>query len=249
MWTRAELKDRAKVALSQNYWKLVIVGLIASVIGSGHNSSVEFNFTEESSTDILSMMGAFLPAILGMAFVGIIIGVLISVFIVNPLEVGTKRFFLRSLTEDTEIRDLLWAFDHGYKNIVKIMFIRNLKIFLWSLLLIIPGIVKGYEYRMIPYLLAENPELTEEEVFRLTKRMMDEQKLEAFVLDLSFLGWDILSGITLGIVGIFYVQPYVNLTDAALYDTLSSNHGHPARATATQQEWRNTYTQTEYEEI
>lgn len=247
MWTRAELKDRAKVALSQDYWKLVLVGIIASIIGSGHNSSVEYNISEEASPDLLSTLGAMLPAIAGIAFVGIIVGILVSIFIINPLEVGTKRFFVKSLTENTEIKELLFAFDHGYTNVAKILFIRNLKIFLWSLLFIIPGIVKSYEYRMIPYLLAENPELTQEEVFRLSRQMMDEQKLEAFVLDWSFLGWDLLSGLTVGLVGTFYVQPYVNLTNAALYDTLSANHGHPARATAAQREWNNTY--TGYEEI
>ena len=247
MWTRAELKARAKVALAQNYWKLVLVGAIASIVGSGHNSSVEFNFSEETSGDILSSLGTMLPVIFGVASAGIIVAFLISFFVLNPIEVGTKRFFLKSLTEDTEIKELLFAFDHGYKNVVKVLFKRDIKVILWSLLFIIPGIVKSYEYRMIPYLLAENPELTEEEAFRYSRRMMYEQKLETFVLDLSFIGWDLLSGITVGIVGLFYVQPYANLTNAALYDTLSTNHGHPGRVTATQEEWRNTY--TEYEEI
>lgn len=247
MWTRAELKARAKVALAQNYWKLVLVGAIASIVGSGHNSSVEFNFSEETSGDILSSLGTMLPVIFGVASAGIIVAFLISFFVINPIEVGTKRFFLKSLTEDTEIKELLFAFDHGYKNVVKVLFKRDIKVILWSLLFIIPGIVKSYEYRMIPYLLAENPELTEEEAFRYSRQMMYEQKLETFVLDLSFIGWDLLSGITVGIVGLFYVQPYANLTNAALYDTLSTNHGHPGRVTATQEEWRNTY--TEYEEI
>lgn len=249
MWTRAELKDRAKAALSQGYWKLVLVGAIAGIIGSGHTSSVEFEFSEESSSDLLTQLEAMIPAIAGIAIIGVIIGIAVAIFIINPLEIGTKRFFLNSLTEDTEIKELLFAFDHGYMNTVKILFKRDLKVFLWSLLFLIPGIIKSYEYRMIPYLLAENPELTEEEAFRLSRQMMDGQKLEAFVLDLSFLGWDILSACTWGLVGIFWVQPYANLTDAALYDTLSTNHGHPARATAAQREWNNTYTQTGYEEI
>ena len=192
---------------------------------------------------------AMLPFILGAVSVAVIIGILVGIFVINPIEIGTKRFFLKSLTEDTEIKEVLYAFDHGYMNIVKILFMRDFKVFLWSLLFIIPGIVKSYEYQMIPYLLAENPELTQEEAFRLSRQMMDGQKLEAFVLDWSFFGWDLLSGITMGIVGIFYVQPYANLTYAALYDTLSANHGHPARATAAQSEWQNTYTQTGYEEI
>ena len=219
MWTRAELKARAKVALAQNYWKLVLVGAIASIGGSGHNSSVEFNFSEETSGDILSSLGTMLPVIFGVASAGIIVAFLISFFVLNPIEVGTKRFFLKSLTEDPEIKELLFAFDHGYKNVVKILFKRDIKVILWSLLFINPGIVKSYEYRMIPYLLAENPELTEEEAFRYSRQMMYEQKLETFVLDLSFIGWDLLSGITVGIVGLFYVQPYANLTNAALYDT------------------------------
>ena len=143
----------------------------------------------------------------------------------------------------------MFGYDHGYKNVVKIIFLRNIKIFLWSLLLVIPGIVKAYEYRMISYLLAENPNLSEEEAFRLSKQMMDGQKAEAFVLDMSFLGWELLSSLTWGILGIFYVQPYICLTDAALYEKLSEMHGHPARATYAQQEWTNSYTQTEYEEI
>ena len=74
---------------------------------------------------------------------------------------------------------------------------------------------------MIPYLLAENPELTEEEVFRLTKRMMDEHKLEAFVLDLSFLGWALLGALTLGILNLIFTNPYKAATDAELFRWLN----------------------------
>ena len=63
-----------------------------------------------------------------------------------------------------------------YGNIMKTMFFRNLFVFLWSLLLIVPGIIKGYEYLMVPYILAENPTMDRREVFALSKRMMDGQK-------------------------------------------------------------------------
>ena len=113
-----------------------------------------------------------------------------------------------------------FAFDHNYKNIVKVMFFRDLYTVLWTLLFIIPGIVKSYEYQMIPYLLAENPQMTKEQAFAESKRMMTGQKWRAFVLDLSFLGWKILSLFTLGILDIFYVQPYMDSAHAALYDAL-----------------------------
>jgi uncharacterized membrane protein len=97
---------------------------------------------------------------------------------------------------------------------------RTIFLILWSLLLIIPGIVKYYEYLMVPYLLAENPYLSREEAFAESKRMMDGEKWNAFVLDLSFLGWILLSELTAGLVGVFYVNPYVNGTHAALFEAL-----------------------------
>lgn len=251
MWTRAELKDKSKKTLSQNYWKLVLVALIANAI-LGVSNMIELRYEEnEFSVDVLGGLGSFLlvfaPIIIGIVLVVMAISIAVGVLVLNPLDVGSKRFFVMSHSGPAEFRELLYAFDHGYKNVVKVLLIRDIKLILWTCLFIVPGIIKGYEYRMIPYLLAENPELTQEEVFRLSKQMMDEQKWDAFVLDMSFLGWEILSSLTWGIAGIFYVNPYVHLTDAALYNELSAIHGYPARANATQQEWRNTY--TEHEEI
>lgn len=73
---------------------------------------------------------------------------------------------------------------------------------------------------MIPYILAENENITTDEAFIRSKEMMDGNKWNAFVLDLSFIGWEILNAFTLGILGIFYVNPYIHQTDAALYDCL-----------------------------
>jgi uncharacterized membrane protein len=103
-------------------------------------------------------------------------------------------------------------------------FLKSLYTLLWTLLLIIPGIVKHYEYRMIPYLLADFPEMSKDDAFRISKEMMNGNKMNAFILDLSFIGWHILSAVTLGIVGIFYVNPYVNATNAELYLTLKKQH-------------------------
>ena len=86
-----------------------------------------------------------------------------------------------------------------------------------DILLVIPGIVKHYEYLMIPYILAENPGMDRKEAFQISKRMTDGQKMETFILDLSFLGWDILTVITCRMVGIFYASPYKQATFAELY--------------------------------
>ena len=152
------------------------------------------------------------------------VGILISVFLINPLVVGISRFFEREMKMPGKVSELAYGFDHCYKNVIKIMFFRDLYTFLWSLLLIVPGIVKAYEYRMIPYILGENPEMSKEEAFELSKSMMAGEKWNTFVLDLSFILWYILAGITCGIVGVFYVSPYKNLTNAALYNTLFSKN-------------------------
>lgn len=141
-------------------------------------------------------------------------------FVINPFQVGCERFFLRNLDEPAQVGNIGYGFDNNYKNIAKTMFFRDMYTFFWSLLFVIPGIVKAYEYRMIPFLLADNPQMTKEEAFAESKRMMKGQKWRTFVLDLSFLGWYILAAFTLGILGVFYVIPYVNQTNAALYQTL-----------------------------
>ena len=256
MWTRAQLKDRAKAALRQNYWKLVLVALIANAI-SGVSNSIEFKIDESGvHSDFFAAFSSLegyllgvMPFVFAAAFVVTLLAIAVSFLVLNPLSVGNKRFFVKSQVEKAELRELLYAFDHGYKNVVKVLLIRDIKLFLWTCLFIIPGIIKSYEYRMIPYLLADDPELSQEDAFRLTKEMMDGQKADAFVLDMSFLGWEILSSLTWGILGIFYVSPYVHLTDAALYEVLSANHGHPARKTSAQQNWEESPNYTGYEEI
>ena len=81
--------------------------------------------------------------------------------------------------------------------------LRGLKTFLWGLLLVIPGIIKSYEYRMIPYILSENPGMDTKRAFQLSAEMMYGQKWNAFVLDLSFILWLILGAITCGLVNVF----------------------------------------------
>ena len=283
MWTRAALKEKAKSALSRNYWKVILVTLIVFIIGGAstgntginiNSSDIEsvfnggfssgytddfyydedwdyeddfyfeddFSFDDEdtfyydtyqnpaieAATDFV--FGAMIIIILIVAIIALIIGFFFSVFIYCPLEVGTKRFFFKNLNQPAEVKEVAYAFDNNYKNVVKVLFFRELYLLGWSLLFVIPGIVKSYEYLMVPYLLAENPNLTKEEAFALSKQMMMGHKWDAFVLSLSFIGWDILSGATLGILGIFYVEPYKCLTFAALYEELSLMNGRPAQA-------------------
>ena len=199
-----------------------------------------YNSVDGTSDEDFDVIRAGMAALIGFILVFLVIFVValaiafaITAFLLNPLELGCKRFFLRNLNMKAEVKEVCFSFDHSYMNIVKTLFFRDLYTFLWSLLFIIPGIVKAYEYQMIPFLLAEQPDMPKEQAFAISRQMMKGQKWKAFVLDLSFLGWSILSMFTLGILGLFYVNPYKYSTKAALYETL--RYGQPADFSANAQ--------------
>lgn len=147
--------------------------------------------------------------------------ILIDFLVLTPLMVGCYGFFIknaRQSEERTTLQETIKIFsDRGYMNVVLVNLEAQIKLVLWSLLLVIPGIIKSYEYRMIPYLLAENPQMPRREAFQRSKEMMQGQKWKAFVLDLSFLPWDLLTTLTFGLAGIFFVYPYEYATNAELY--------------------------------
>ncbi len=282
MWTRRELKEKARERIRVNYWKCVLVALLLSLIGFGagtgsssylyswlqgeesedggndfdpmdENGEYQESEKEEEAFDVdldelfskwgkkastmpngeidtgkgISIMFFFMMLIM-ILFITLVVALVVvlplEIFIVNPLEVGIRRFFQKNLKEEANLREICYAFDHHYKNSVKIMFFRDLYVFLWSLLFLIPGIIKAYEYRMVPYVLEEHPDIRKEEAFARSRSLMSGNRWKAFVLDLSFLGWYILSGMTMGVLGIFYVAPYVAQTRAALYQKLKERN-------------------------
>lgn len=176
----------------------------------------------EVTIDDALAVSVVIIVLLVVVIIACIIVIPLQILVFNPLEIGCKRFFVKNLKEDAQIREICYAFDNGYKNNVKIMFFRELHTALWFLLLVIPGIIKAYEYQMIPYILAENPGISKVEAFALSKKMMQGNKWKSFVLDLSFLGWELLDIITLGILGVFYLSPYEAQTEAALYEAVKN---------------------------
>ena len=237
VWYCRDLKYRGKQALIKNYWAAVVVSLILAVAvgigsGGGGSSSVANTVTHTEVYDgtlRFSMNSAapfvwlFSALALGALLILGSIFILLKIFVGNVLEVGARGFYIENLYSAPSVGKILAPFRSGqYWNIVKIMFFRDLFIFLWTLLFVIPGIVKSYEYKMIPYLLAENPGMSKQEAFDRTREMMYGQKGNAFVLDLSFLPWLFLNAFTFNILGIFYLQPYMDATQAELYDVLAA---------------------------
>ena len=168
------------------------------------------------------LTGGIAAIILIVILIAIAFGAVLGILVFNPLEVGCRKFFMEnSEGRGDDVGIMAYGFKTNYGNIVKVQFFRSLFIFLWSLLLLVPGIIKAFEYRLVPYLLAENPNMDRKEALETSKRLMYGNKMDAFVLDLSFFGWMILEALTLGLLGLFYVRPYVFATEAELYRVLS----------------------------
>lgn len=220
MWNRAELKMRGNMAFKKNYVSAVVVALLMGIFGtvSGESSARRVSENSDIYSGNLFNVGMITGLLAGITTVVILIVLVAKVFVGNLLKMGGYRFFILNQTAQPGIGILLDGFRSGhYVNIVLTMFLRDLFTALWSLLLVVPGIVKHYEYLMVPYIIAENPAMDYKEAFQISKQMMDGEKMEAFIMDLSFLGWYLLSAVTCGLLAIFYVNPYVQASFAEMY--------------------------------
>lgn len=237
MWTRAELKKRAKAVLKNIYWRAFGVGLVIMIAGgldsgyggasggsnNGNNGQNgqdgfvgNFNLNDYMNPDFFLFLGIFIAAF----FIVLFLVLSIRIFLGYPLEVGGKRFFVKASQYEDLDSCFSFAFKReNYKHIVVTMLVKDIYNFLWFLLLIIPGIVKGYAYRMVPYILTNNPSIGTSRAIQLSNEMTRGHKFSMFVLDLSFIGWYLLGLLAL-VIGILFVIPYEIATKAELYIVL-----------------------------
>lgn len=230
MWTRRELKTRAKAVLRAVYWKAFLVSLIIAFVGnSGGFPGFGGNFGGHSGGNgaanspgpffdgSASHVWLFVAMIIGFVLLGLTIALAFRILLGYPLEVGGRRYFIQAAQGNSDLNALGYAFEKGkYLDIIKAMLWRGVLNFLWFLLLIIPGIVKSYAYRMVPYILADNPNIGYKRALELSNKMTKGEKFKMWVLDLSFIGWYLLGFLAL-FVGTLFVMPYENATKAELY--------------------------------
>ena len=191
---RSELKSQAK---SQVKNKLGVLILITLIIGA------------------VSALGGF---VLGLVPGGSVIA---AVIISPAFALSIARVYLmvtRSISPNA--KDAFCGFDDFF-SAFKVTFLTGLYTFLWSLLFIIPGIIKGYSYSMSMYILAENKGKSARECIKESVEMTEGHKKELFVLDLSFIGWFLLGSLTCG-VAYLWVIPYYSVTRANAYRVLKS---------------------------
>lgn len=169
--------------------------------------------TRQDISTVIAMYG-------GMFFLAFIGMLALTFFISLPFFVGEIRFYCRNRRGQARFDDILFSFrDGNFPNITAAMALSYVYTLLWSLLLVIPGIVKAISYSMVPFILSDNPEIGAARAVKLSMAMTQGHKWDIFVLYLSFIGWFFLCGLTFGI-GYFFLAPYFFATLSELYADL-----------------------------
>ena len=233
----SDFRSIARNALKGKWGIAVVAGLIASLLGAigsnGPELNVELNEGNFNASlqilgqDVVSTNGGveFWPVFAGIATYIAIFAVItgIALFILGSIvEVGYMKFNLDLVDrqKEAEISTMFGYFQY-WKTTACARLLQSVYVLLWSLLFIIPGIIAGYSYAMTSYILAENPELTASEAIERSKQMMSGNRWRLFCVQISFIGWDILSALlTFGIGGL-WITPYKQAATAAFYREIS----------------------------
>ncbi len=225
MWSRAILKQNARTALSGKFATAFAACLIVDFISSlfqffGGGADLQEAAASGRALEPSGKWG-------GLGF----LSMLFYVFVVLVLAVGLARFFVQNRFGTTDIGTVFSGFRLGYGNCVAAMFVTNLFIGLWSLLLLVPGVVKWLEYRMVKYILSDNPSMPGARARQISGMMTRGEKGNVLLLVLSFFGWYLLAaipaavfsrflrpvGMMLSVVTVSLVGAYYNATFAELY--------------------------------
>ncbi|MBO4234884.1 MAG: DUF975 family protein [Firmicutes bacterium] len=214
-----QMKEFSKKRLAENRWPMVLVALIITLIGGFISFTtmpkIDFNYTSITSggAEVINTVTKSVSPI---------VSILMFAFthlIKNPLQVGCCHFFRKNVYQNAVVEDVLIGF-RSYVNTVLTMFVMTIAIGIGIMLCVVPGVILALGLMLVPYIVAENPNLGVFETLTLSWDKMKGHKGEYLVLILSFIGWALLSIITLGLVGIFYASPYANQTFAAYADRI-----------------------------
>lgn len=217
------IRQKARENLAGNWGLSVGVAAVAALLGGvlvGTSFLPELNYSwNRHYSDLSDIYKSF-----RISFGGGALG--LAAFILGGvLQLGYARFLLKQHDrQNPEFNDLFSQFDRFGAGFAQ-AFLRGLYTALWSLLLIIPGIIAGLSYAMTPYIMAENPNLTASEAIRRSKELMDGHKMDLFILHLTFLGWAILCILTLNL-GYLALNPYRNAAETVFYRQITAQRSY-----------------------
>lgn len=243
MLTRPEIKERAKQCLSGQRSNAILSFFLPGLIVAGAIMLVNLIFGGASLIGVLTDAVLYdsspeemlfgLASALGVSAIGSLLITGINLVVPLVLTCGQSYNAIRLYRrENTEVKNLFRGFQGNFTHIWGGMLWQTLFLFLWALIPVVGPVfatIKGYAYYMTPYLLIERPEIDARDALKKSIQMTEGHKMDLFVLDLSFIGWGMLSALTLGILGIIFVGPYAGISRAGYYDELEAAYfGGPA---------------------
>lgn len=221
---RIDLKEKSKKDLG---WELfgkpwlpaVGVLLVYGMLSGSFSVNLNTGTVNGGTGGNVTVDESMLPVIFGIAALALVVGIVVSILLL-PLYYGLVKYFIKiSRGEEAKFRYLFSGYKENWGQNVMTQFMSGLFVFLWSLLFIIPGIVKSYSYAMAMYIRNDTPHLDWSDAISDSKDLMEGHKMELFILDLSFLGWYILGALCFGI-GTLWVQAYHQTARANFYNEL-----------------------------
>lgn len=227
--TSAEFRSIARLALKGKWPTAILAGFICLLLG-GMTSPFTMNFTYDVNVEetggaldlgnSASLLPGWVSGILAWAVIVAIIYAILYFVVGAVIAIGYAKFNLEIVDHGEAKVGTLFECMRMWKTAVATRLLTSLFIFLWGLLLIIPGIVAAYSYAMTDYILAENPDMKATEAMRASKEMMKGNRMRLFLLELSFIGWLIVCLFTCGL-GVFALNPYQEAAYAAFYREVS----------------------------
>ena len=213
----SQLRLKARESLKGNYWPAVGVAFVAAIFGALMVNGGSFSMDiKERATDLFGDLPTFVKTYLTIAAGGAGVLTFVHFILGGVVQLGYAQYLLKQQDKEiNSVKDLFSQFDRFAQGFLQ-LFLRSLYTFLWTLLLIIPGIIKSFSYAMTPFIMAENPDLTAKEAIKISMEKMDGHKGELFWLGLTFFGWSLLAALTGGI-GYIFLNPYMNAAYAAFY--------------------------------
>jgi uncharacterized membrane protein len=212
-----DYRDIARDKLHGNWQTAIIMGLIAWFLGGLIVSvAVSGSITVDGKRYSLPSVQGWLINLLHISVILSIVQFVIG----GVVRQGYATYLLKQYDGCvTDIKDLFSQF-HRFSDGFCLKLLEGIFVILWSLLLLIPGLIASLSYSMAPFIMAENENMTASEALTASKELMDGHKWELFCLSFSFIGWEILSGFTFGIGALFLI-PYMNAAYAAFYRYIS----------------------------
>ena len=239
MKTNTDFKNDALEALRGNWGKAVLAALLymliaAAIVGPMEYASLKmsnyvteqmggYSYSNPVNTAATLLQDAEYQSLQKQNYVTSLLGLLLEFFLLMPLAVGFCNAFRKLLVnKDTELVKNTFDFSNYFHKVLGMLWMTIL-ITLWTLLLIIPGIIKAFSYAMTPFILDEKPELSVTEAIHHSRMLMKGHKFDLFWLYLSFIGWGILCIFTLGI-GFLWLSPYMTTALASFYEEVKAEY-------------------------